>query len=186
MLHDAPLSDLSSIVLKKIKKNWSSKLIDIWIDKKINFALVQNLLSILASRNEFTVLTLAAGILSNLTCNNENNKKAALAANGIQILLHTIHANMQTQKTQLVDPCVCALRHITNRHGDMLLAQEQVRAINGIQVITQLMCIQPRAWSVIKAVLGLVRNFCSNQLNAQMLRQNGMFVCFFLFSWLKW
>lgn len=136
--------------------------------------LVQNLLNILASRNEFTVLTLAAGILSNLTCNNENNKKAALAANGIQILLHTIHINMQAQKTQLVDPCVCALRHITNRHSDMLLAQEQVRAINGIQVITQLMCIQPRAWSVIKAVLGLVRNFCSNQLNAQMLRQNGI------------
>lgn len=136
--------------------------------------LVQNLLNILASRNEFTVLTLAAGILSNLTCNNENNKKAALAANGIQILLQTIHVNMQAQKTQLVDPCVCALRHITNRHSDMLLAQEQVRAINGIHVITQLMCIQPRAWSVIKAVLGLVRNFCSNQLNAQMLRQNGI------------
>lgn len=136
--------------------------------------LVQNLLSILSSRNDFTVLTLAAGILSNLTCNNENNKKTALASNGIQILLHNIHTNMSVQKTQLVEPCVCALRHITNRHGDMLLAQEQVRAVNGLNIITQLMCIQPRAWSVIKAVLGLVRNFCSNQLNAQQLRQNGI------------
>lgn len=136
--------------------------------------LVQNLLTLLSTRNDFTVSTLAAGILSNLTCNNENNKKTALSSNGIQILLHIIHTNMQVQKTQLVEPCVCALRHITNRHGDMLLAQEQVRAINGLNIITQLMCIQPRAWSVIKAVLGLVRNFCSNQLNAQQLRQNGI------------
>lgn len=136
--------------------------------------LVQNLLSLLSTRNDFTVSTLAAGILSNLTCNNENNKKAALASNGIQILLHNIHSNMQIQKTQLVEPCVCALRHITNRHADMLLAQEQVRTVNGLNVITQLMCIQPRAWSIIKAVLGLVRNFCSNQLNAQHLRQNGI------------
>jgi len=136
--------------------------------------LVQNLLNLLASRNDFTVSTLAAGILSNLTCNNENNKKTALASNGIQILLHIIHTNMQVQKTQLVEPCVCALRHITNRHSDMLLAQEQVRAVNGLNIITQLMCIQPRAWSVIKAVLGLVRNFCSNQLNAQQLRQNSI------------
>lgn len=136
--------------------------------------LVQNLLSLLSTRNDFTVSTLAAGILSNLTCNNENNKKTALASNGIQILLHNIHSNMQIQKTQLVEPCVCALRHITNRHADMLLAQEQVRTVNGLNVITQLMCIQPRAWSIIKAVLGLVRNFCSNQLNAQHLRQNGI------------
>jgi len=137
--------------------------------------LVANLLNLLSKRhNDFTVATLAAGILSNLTCNNENNKKTALAANGIQILLQIIHTNMMVQKTQLVEPCVCALRHITNRHGDMLLAQEQVRAVNGLNIIAQLMCIQPRAWSVIKAVLGVVRNFCSNQLNAQHLRQNGM------------
>lgn len=136
--------------------------------------LVQNLLNLLSIRSDFTVSTLAAGILSNLTCNNENNKKTALASNGIQILLQLIHTNMAVQKTQLVEPCVCALRHITNRHGDMLLAQEQVRSINGLNIITQLMCIQPRAWSVIKAVLGLVRNFCSNQLNAQQLRQNAI------------
>lgn len=136
--------------------------------------LVQNLLGLLSTQNNFTVSTLAAGILSNLTCNNENNKKTALSSNGIQILLKIIHVNMSVQKTQLVEPCVCALRHITNRHSDMLLAQEQVRAINGLNIITQLMCIQPRAWSVIKAVLGLVRNFCSNQLNAQQLRQNGV------------
>lgn len=137
--------------------------------------LVTNLLNLLSQRhNDFTIATLAAGILSNLTCNNENNKKTALTSNGIQILLQIIHTNMTAQKTQLVEPCVCALRHITNRHGDMLLAQEQVRSVNGLNIVAQLMCTQPRAWSVIKAVLGLVRNFCSNQLNAQQLRQNGV------------
>jgi len=137
--------------------------------------LVQNLLSLLSTNSaDFTMSTLVAGILSNLTCNNENNKKTALASNGVHILLQMMHANMAVQKAPLVEPCVCALRHITNRHGDMLLAQEQVRSLNGLQIITQLMCMQPRSWSVIKAVLGLVRNFCSNQLNAQQLRQNGV------------
>ena len=56
----------------------------------------------------------------------------------------------------------------------MLLAQEQVRSINGLHVITQLTCIQPRSWPCIKAALGLIRNFCSNQLNANQLRANCM------------
>jgi hypothetical protein len=81
---------------------------------------------------------------------------------------------MAVQKTQLVEPCVCALRHITNRHSEQLLAQEQVRTINGLSIITQLMLIKPRSWSVIKAVLGVVRNFCSNQLNDTQLA--GLFV----------
>lgn len=134
--------------------------------------LVANLLQLLAVSNDLTASTLAAGILSNLTCNNENNKKAALRSNGVQILLKIVQTNLTTQKPQLVEPCLCALRHITNRHSDMLLAQEQMRLINGLSVITQLMCIQPRSWPCIKAVLGLVRNFCTNQLNSQQLRQN--------------
>jgi hypothetical protein len=136
--------------------------------------LVANLLNLLASTTDFTSSTIAAGILSNLTCNNENNKKTALRSNGIQILLTLINQNMAVQKTQLVEPCVCALRHITNRHSEQLLAQEQVRTINGLSIITQLMLIKPRSWSVIKAVLGVVRNFCSNQLNANHLRQHGI------------
>ncbi len=136
--------------------------------------LVANLLNLLASTTDFTSSTIAAGILSNITCNNENNKKTALRSNGIQILLTLINQNMAVQKTQLVEPCVCALRHITNRHSEQLLAQEQVRTINGLSIITQLMLIKPRSWSVIKAVLGVVRNFCSNQLNANHLRQHGI------------
>jgi hypothetical protein len=119
-------------------------------------------------------ICLKKGILSNLTCNNENNKKAALRSNGIQILLNCMQKNLLAQKPGLIEPCICALRHITNRHSDMLLAQEQVRSVNGLSIITQLMSIQPRSWPCIKALLGLVRNFCTNQLNANQLRANCM------------
>lgn len=134
--------------------------------------LVANLLNILSTSSDVNITIPAAGILSNLTCNNENNKKAALKSNAVQILLQLIHQNMFSQKNLLLDPCVCALRHITNRHGDMLLAQEQVRSINGLTIIAQLMDVRPRSWSVIKAVLGLIRNFASNQLNANHIRAN--------------
>jgi len=136
--------------------------------------LVHNLLQLLSNSTDYSVSTLAAGILSNLTCNNENNKKSALRSNGIQILLNCIQKNLLVGKPGLIEPCICALRHITNRHSDMLLAQEQVRSINGLHVITQLTCIQPRSWPCIKAVLGLIRNFCTNQLNANQLRSNCM------------
>jgi len=136
--------------------------------------LVQNLLQLLSNTTDYAVSTLAAGILSNLTCNNENNKKAALRSNGIQILLNCMQKNLLAQKPGLIEPCICALRHITNRHSDMLLAQEQVRSVNGLSIITQLMSIQPRSWPCIKALLGLVRNFCTNQLNANQLRANCM------------
>jgi catenin beta 1 len=136
--------------------------------------LVHNLLQLLSNSTDYSVSTLAAGILSNLTCNNENNKKSALRSNGIQILLNCIQKNLLAGKPGLIEPCICALRHITNRHSDMLLAQEQVRSINGLHVITQLTCIQPRSWPCIKAALGLIRNFCTNQLNANQLRSNCM------------
>ena len=130
--------------------------------------------SLIKNKTLIFIFKLKKGILSNLTCNNENNKKAALRSNGIQILLNCMQKNLLAQKPGLIEPCICALRHITNRHSDMLLAQEQVRSVNGLSIITQLMSIQPRSWPCIKAVLGLVRNFCTNQLNANQLRTNCM------------
>ena len=136
--------------------------------------LVQNLLNFLATSTDYKMNTLAAGILSNLTCHNENNKKAVLRANGVQVLLKLIHSNMQVQKASLCEPCVCSLRHITIRHSDTLLAQEQIRNINGIGIFTQLLDVNPRSWFVIKAALGVVKNFCMNQANQGQLRSNGI------------
>lgn len=95
-----------------------------------------------------------------------------MRSNGVQVLLKLLQQNLLTQKFQLLEPCICALRHITNRHADMLLCQEQIRTLNGFVVISQLMSMQPRSWACVKALLGLVRNLCSNQLNATHLRQN--------------
>lgn len=140
--------------------------------------LVQNLLNLLsqiASQNHdngVTLMTLTAGILSNLTCNNENNKKAALRANGVQVLFKIIQQNVVSGKSTLIEPCLCAIRHITNRYSDYLLAQEQVRSLQGIPLLTQLASIQPRAWGCVKALLGIVRNLCNNSLNSAQLKQN--------------
>lgn len=139
--------------------------------------LVQNLLNVLSQVNaqpgsdsNNTVMTMISGILSNLTCNNENNKKAALRANGIQILFRVIQQNMA--KPSLVDPCLCAVRHITNRYSDYLLAHEQVRSIQGIPLLCQIASIKPRAWGCIRALLGIIRNLLWNSSNAPQLKQN--------------
>ena len=78
------------------------------------------------------------------------------------------------QTTELLGPCVCVLRHITDSHQDMLLAHEQVRTLNGINTLKQIMVIQPRCWSAVKAVLSLIKNLCSNELNSGFLRSNGI------------
>jgi catenin beta 1 len=136
--------------------------------------LVQNLVHVLDSTTDFTLTTLTAGILSNLTCNNESNKRAAMRASGVQVLLRKVHQSLASPKPQLVDPCLCALRHITNRHSEMLLAHEQIRSLNGLRVLTEYMSILPRSWPCTKALLGLIRNLCSNQLNAGQLRANSI------------
>jgi hypothetical protein len=133
--------------------------------------LIQFLVNFLASPQEAANLTLAAGILSNLTCNNETNKKCAQSVNAVQIVLNLVQAHMY-QNNKLVEPCVCILRHLTNKHSSTLLVHEQIRSINGIGVIVQLFNYQPYNWQVIKAALGLVRNLCGNQLNALQIRQH--------------
>lgn len=131
--------------------------------------LVQSLLNFLASSKDVALMILSAGILSNLTCNNEYNKKTAVSLNAVPILLTTIQSMIQHPK--LVEPCLCALKHITNKHQDMLLAQEQMRSVNGLAVISDLMSMIPRNMMVMKTLLGLIRNFCSNQLNSAHMRQ---------------
>jgi len=47
-----------------------------------------------------------------------------------------------------------------------------VRSIQGIPLLTQLASIQPRSWGCIKALLGIIRNLCSNSLNSAQLKQS--------------
>ena len=51
--------------------------------------LLQMLVHVLQS-NDINVVTCAAGILSNLTCNNQNNKVLVCQVGGIEALVRTI------------------------------------------------------------------------------------------------
>ena len=51
--------------------------------------LLQMLVQVLQS-NDINVVTCAAGILSNLTCNNQNNKVLVCQVGGIEALVRTI------------------------------------------------------------------------------------------------
>jgi len=143
---------------------------------------ITSLFGFLATTQEPTQIEVAACILSNLTTGLEENKSAAVKANAIPILLkHITHysglapgsSNMRNPK--IVEPCLCALRHLTTRYADAFIVQDQVRAYQGLGTLTTLMSQYiPRNWSVTKALLGVVRNFVSNPSNNDEMRKYGM------------
>ena len=79
----------------------------------------------LLRHSEEPVVICAAGILSNLTVNNDRLKLAVCEARGIQELLRVVDAvgaaaagtgRGSSSQHELPEPAVCALRHLTNNH----------------------------------------------------------------------
>lgn len=70
--------------------------------------LMQGLVQLLGS-NDVNIVTCAAGILSNLTCNNVKNKVAVCQYGGIEALVRTIIA--AGDREEITEPAVCALRY---------------------------------------------------------------------------
>lgn len=89
--------------------------------------LIKRLIDLLTANTDINVSTCAAGILSNLTCNNEINKIKFVEYNGIEILLRTMLQAGPENKEDICEPAVCSLRHVTNRHSQAHIAQEAVR-----------------------------------------------------------
>lgn len=88
-------------------------------------------LQVLAS-SDVNIVTCAAGILSNLTCNNQRNKVTVCQVGGVDALVRTIiNAG---EREEITEPAVCALRHLTSRHVESEMAQNTVRHNYGIQV----------------------------------------------------
>ena len=58
---------------------------------------------------------------------------------------------------QITEPAICTLRHLTNRHPDAEMAQNNVRLHYGLPVIVKLLH-PPSRWPLIKAVIGLIRS----------------------------
>uniref|UniRef100_A0AAQ4QQZ0 Junction plakoglobin a n=1 Tax=Gasterosteus aculeatus aculeatus TaxID=481459 RepID=A0AAQ4QQZ0_GASAC len=133
-------------------------------------SLLQMLVGLLGS-DDLNMLTCATGILSNLTCNNANNKTQVTQGNGVEALIHAILR--ASEKEDVTEPAVCALRHLTSRHQQAEVAQNAVRRHYGIPAIVKLLN-PPYYWPVIKAVVGLIRNLALCQENQAPLRDAGV------------
>nr|CAI5867220.1 unnamed protein product [Callosobruchus analis] len=132
-------------------------------------SLLQSLVQVLAS-SDGNVVTCAAGILSNLTCNNQRNKVTVCQVGGVDALVRTVVA--AGDREEITEPAVCALRHLTSRHVESEMAQNGVRLNYGIQVIVKLLT-PPSRWPLVKAVIGLIRNLALCPANHAPLREHG-------------
>uniref|UniRef100_A0A8W7P076 Armadillo segment polarity protein n=1 Tax=Anopheles coluzzii TaxID=1518534 RepID=A0A8W7P076_ANOCL len=131
--------------------------------------LLSGLVTVLGS-SDVNVVTCAAGILSNLTCNNQRNKVTVCQVGGVEALVGTIiNAG---DREEITEPAVCALRHLTSRHPESESAQNVVRNGYGLPVIVKLLN-PPSRWPLIKAVIGLIRNLALCPANAAPLREHG-------------
>lgn len=101
------------------------------------------------------LLLCAAGILSNLTCNNVDNKMKVCRLNGIQLLLQA--CQRYPNKEEVTEPAMCTLRHITGRHPECEQMRILVEEIGGLVVIAN-MLRQPSHWTLIKAIVGFIQN----------------------------
>ncbi|XP_071743465.1 armadillo segment polarity protein [Lepeophtheirus salmonis] len=131
--------------------------------------LMQGLVQLLGS-SDVNIVTCAAGILSNLTCNNAKNKVTVCQVGGIEALVRTIIA--AGDREEITEPAVCALRHLTSRHPECDVAQNAVRLQGGLPTIVRLMH-PPSRWPLVKAVIGLIRNLALCAANQAPLRENG-------------
>nr|WMQ53817.1 putative bCatenin1 [Bdelloura candida] len=155
-------------------------------------------------------VTCAAGILSNLTCNNQFNKMTLFKIGGVEAILRTIEWNLviitsnnptiKISNTyypeELLEPCICALRHISSRHEQAEAAQSAIIQYQGLCVLIKLLEIQlgpdlyhmqthqsilPNLflsyyninWNLIKAIIGLIRNLAMSPCNFLPIREKG-------------
>merc|ERR1719411_508435 len=124
----------------------------------------------LRGSTDVNIVTCAAGILSNLTCNNQKNKLTVCTVGGIEGLVRTIIA--AGDREEITEPAVCALRHLTSRHPECELSQNAVRLQGGLPTIVRLIH-PPSRWPLVKAVIGLIRNLALCPANHAPLRENG-------------
>lgn len=111
--------------------------------------LLGTLVQLLGS-DDINVVTCAAGILSNLTCNNYKNKMMVCQVGGIEALVRTVLR--AGDREDITEPAICALRHLTSRHQEAEMAQNAVRLHYGLPVVVKLLH-PPSHWPLIKVNL---------------------------------
>lgn len=107
--------------------------------------LLGTLVQLLGS-DDINVVTCAAGILSNLTCNNYKNKMMVCQVGGIEALVRTVLR--AGDREDITEPAICALRHLTSRHQEAEMAQNAVRLHYGLPVVVKLLH-PPSHWPLI-------------------------------------
>ena len=87
---------------------------------------------------------------------------------GIESLIRT----MQIHRLQedITEPGLCSLRHLTSRHPEAQLAQNDVRLHHGIPLVCSLMSTNRPL--IVKAAMGLIRNLAMCEANLAPLREN--------------
>lgn len=158
--------------------------------------LLQSLVRLL-DVGDSSMITCAAGILSNLTCNNHANKYIVYKSGGIEGLLCAI--SQPNLKEDILEPCMCALRHLTSRHEEEETARHViVHQLNGLPIVSRILhaatagiCPElgllfqsPQtpvvSWMLIKAMIGLLRNLSVNLDSHHAMRDCGLVTGLFL------
>lgn len=131
--------------------------------------LLKNLVKLLTV-SDINMVTCTAGILSNLTWNNQHNKVIVIESGGVEALIRTVYS--AEGREEISEPAVCSLRHLTGRNHEAENAQNTCRTQNGIPIIVNLLQ-SPSRWPLIKAVIGLIRNIALCPDNYAFLREAG-------------
>lgn len=98
---------------------WSLRNLSDVAIKEINMEqLLEKLVQFLYG-NDFNMLTCAVGILSNLTCDNQINKRFVYDIGGAQALIQTIENN--GHRVEITEPAMCALRHVCENDNQVNL-----------------------------------------------------------------
>uniref|UniRef100_A0A0N5BTA9 Armadillo segment polarity protein n=1 Tax=Strongyloides papillosus TaxID=174720 RepID=A0A0N5BTA9_STREA len=126
-------------------------------------ALIIDLLSLIETSFNEEIVACASGILSNLTCNNVNNKHTVCASGGVKLLSQIL--NRFPNIEDVTEPVLCTLRHCTARHSLAVEAQKEIRISGAFPIILSLLAT--RRAPIVKAALGLLRNCALLQDNLQ-------------------
>lgn len=96
---------------------------------------------------------------------------AVVQSNGVHALINTI---IQVHdKEEVLEPAICALRHVTSRHSHASEAQDAVRNTNGLPPIIDLLNPSVYSWPIIKSTISLIRNLALSPNNLPVLREKG-------------
>ena len=101
---------------------------------------------------------------------------------GVEAFLKAI--NNSGDKEEMVERCVCSLRHITSRHPGAEMAQNAVREMNGIPMLMNLLQPQTR-WPMIKVCMYVCMYVCMCVCVHACMYVH-MYVCMYVCTCMQW